>query len=57
MRLQQKIVTLLKQLLYVTCDVMCDYVICRASRTLIHGNLQKNFGNYTKIYRVKFKRL
>ena len=44
-------VTLPKQLLYFTHDVTCDHVICRPSRTLIHGNLRKNFRKYMKIYR------
>ena len=51
-----EIVTLPKQPLYVICDFMCDYVICRPSRTLINGNLWKNFQNYTKLYReIVFK--
>ena len=36
-----KIAILPKQLLYVTHDVMCDHVIYRPARTLIHGNLWK----------------
>ena len=38
-----KIVTVPKQLLYVTRDVKCDHAICKPSRTLILGNLRKNF--------------
>ena len=36
-----KIVTFPKQLFYVARDVMCDHVIYRPARTLIHGNLWK----------------
>ena len=34
-----------------TRDVMCDHMICRSFRTLIHENLRRNFRKYTKIYR------
>ena len=47
-RLYQKTVTLPKQLLYITCDFTCDHVICRPYRTLIHGNLWKNFWKFTE---------
>ena len=63
--MQQKTVTLPKQLLYVAHDVTCDHVIYRPLRTLVaiqifmekflklHKNLQRN----GILMIVKFKRL
>ena len=48
-----KIVTLPKQLLYITRDITCDHVIYKPSRTLIHGKFTEKWG----LRIVKFKKI